>query len=295
MSALPTPQGLTERAKKLVHRIATAVDTDHGFSSMAHSIYDTAWVSMIVKKDGQGSRWLFPECFGFLLKEQNNSGEWSSFKSTDPARTPSADILVPDTIIHTLAGLLALCIHARVRDCTNGTLPYNMSCRISRAKRWLNAALQQWKVSETTHFGFQLLIPVLLQRLKDEEDISFTFPGEEELWSMYNTAANMDIEWLYTEKCKVPLLCYEGLLGKLDFARIGHQVSSEGLGALPASTAAYLMYAPTWSNMCEEYLRNVINNGSGRGTGGVASIFPLTTFESSWVGLIVDVLLRSMS
>jgi hypothetical protein len=147
-------------------------------------------------------------------------------------------------------------------------------------------------VSETTHFGFQLLIPVLLQRLKDEQGISFTFPGEEELLSMFNDARQMDIEWLYTEKCSVPLLCYEGFLGKIDFARIGHQISAEGLGAMPASTAAYLLYAPVWSNECEEYLRNVVYNGSGQGTGGVASIFPLTTFESSWVSFHFDSLLN---
>ncbi|KAJ6089136.1 hypothetical protein N7499_003983 [Penicillium canescens] len=292
---MSTTQDLTRRAKKLVHRIATAVETDHGFSSMAYSIYDTAWVSMIIKKGGKGPSWLFTECFDFLLEKQRGNGEWSSFSTTDSTRTPSASILIPDTIIHTLAGLLALCVHSQNRDCINGTLPYNLSSRISRAKESVNAQLQKWNVSETTHFGFQLLIPVLLQRLKDEQGISFTFPGEEELLFMFNDARQMDVEWLYTEKCSVPLLCYEGFLGKIDFARIGHQISAEGLGAMPASTAAYLLYAPVWSNECEEYLRNVVYNGSGQGTGGVASIFPLTTFESSWVRFHFDSLLSTQS
>ncbi|KAL2833006.1 hypothetical protein BDW59DRAFT_157147 [Aspergillus cavernicola] len=282
-TSMPTTQDLSQRATKLVHRIATAINTDHGVSSMAYSIYDTAWVSMIIKTGEKGPGWLFPECFDFLLKEQRSSGEWSSFSAADLARTPSSDILIPDILIHTLAGLLALCLHSQNRDCINGTLPYNILGRISRAKESANAKLQKWKVSETKHFGFQLLIPVLLQRLKDEQGISFSFPGEEELLSIYNAARQMDIEWLYTEKCSVPLLCYEGFLGKIDFARISHQISAEGLGALPASTAAYLLYAPIWSNECEEYLRNVIYNGSGQGTGGVAPIFPLTIFESSWV------------
>ncbi|KAL3472131.1 hypothetical protein BJX99DRAFT_266206 [Aspergillus californicus] len=282
-TSMPTTQDLTQRATKLVHRIATAVNTDHGFSSMAYSIYDTAWVSMIIKKGEKGPTWLFPECFNFLLKEQRSSGEWSSFSAADLARTPSSNILIPDILIHTLAGLLALCLHSQNRDCINGKVAHDILGRISRAKESVNAKLQEWNVSETQHFGFQLLIPVLLQRLKDEHGISFSFPGEEELLSMYHDALQMDIEWLYTEKCSVPLFSYEGFLGKIDFARIGHQISAEGLGALPASTAAYLLYAPVWSDESEEYLRNVIHNGSGQGTGGVAAIFPLTIFESSWV------------
>lgn len=53
--------------------------------------------------------------------------------------------------------------------------------------------------------------------------------------------------------------------------------------ASPSSTAAYLMYTSEWDNEAEDYLRHVIKDGPGRGTGAVPSAFPSTYFEYSWV------------
>ena len=53
--------------------------------------------------------------------------------------------------------------------------------------------------------------------------------------------------------------------------------------ASPASTAAFLMQSSVWNIDAESYLRNVIHNGSGKGNGGVPSVFPMPIFEITWV------------
>ncbi|KAL9062537.1 MAG: hypothetical protein Q9161_009791 [Pseudevernia consocians] len=51
----------------------------------------------------------------------------------------------------------------------------------------------------------------------------------------------------------------------------------------PASTAAYLMNTSQWDTGAETYLRKVIHEGQGRGSGGVPSVFPMPVFETTWV------------
>lgn len=82
-----------------------ALKDEHGsasrFGSFSGAVYDTAWLSMISKVD-QGHRDpLFPECFNYLLKSQQENGAWG------------ATAFPVDGILNSLAGLLALATRQR--------------------------------------------------------------------------------------------------------------------------------------------------------------------------------------
>ncbi|PTU16986.1 hypothetical protein P175DRAFT_0447141 [Aspergillus ochraceoroseus IBT 24754] len=275
-------RSLEERAQALLERIAPFISSKHGVSSMAYSIYDTAWASMVVKQENRRSRWAFPECFEFILRSQNNAGGWSSFTDPIPHNFYPDHVVIPDILVHTLAALLALCVHLRDKDKVESTIPEDISERIERGRVYAQQTLERWNVSQTSHFEFQLLIPTTLGLLSSE-GVVFDFPGKTLLYDLHKLALAMDVEWLYTEKNEVPLFSIEGWLAKLDFTRLTHQVSTEGIGASPASTAAYLIYGPEWSTECEEYLQNCIQHAAGSDRGGVPGIWPLTLFEPCWV------------
>lgn len=180
-------------------------------------------------------------------------------------------------------GLLALCRHLRFAASKGDNLvPDNTLSRIFRAKIFLDSKLNIWDLDRTVHFGFELLVPVLLQLLEDE-GLTFDFPAKAELLKRYETASNVDLSWLYDGPCRVPLFCLEAFIGKLDFSKLGHLLTKAGVTASPASTAAYLIYSPTWSDQGETYLRYVLNHGQAKGNGAVGGVFPLELFEPSWV------------
>ncbi|KAI9376183.1 terpenoid cyclases/protein prenyltransferase alpha-alpha toroid [Aspergillus egyptiacus] len=277
---------LVSRASELVHRIATEMKSKHGLSSMAVSIYDTSWLAMIPKKTGDSTQWLFPESFTYLLDHQGPDGGWDLLaQSTRTAQYPDS-LWIPDCIVHSLAGLLALCRHFRPAESAgeaNLPPPDDGLSRIFRAKRFLDSKLAALALDGITHFGFELLVPVLL-RLLEEEGVQFDFPAKEELSLKYEEASSIDMAWLYDGPCKVPLFCLEAFLGKLDFNRLSHLVTSTaGIAASPASTAAYLVHSEVWSDEAEEYLRHAVLHGQGAGDGSVGGVFPLEIFEPSWV------------
>ncbi|KAE8423113.1 terpenoid cyclases/protein prenyltransferase alpha-alpha toroid [Aspergillus pseudocaelatus] len=273
---------LVQRARDLVHRISKEVHSEYGLSSMAPSIYDTAWLALVPDKTAEQSRWLFPESFAYLLETQNPNGGWDPLEQSSRAVKYPDSLWLPDCIIHSLAALLALCRHFRLAGCQGSNIPEDALARIFHAKRFLDEKLAAWTLEGTTHFGFELLIPVLLQLLSDE-GLSFDFPVKEELLVRYEKASIIDLNWLYDGPCQVPLLSLEAFIGKLDFSKLEHLVSDGGILASPASTAAYLIYAPKWSEKCETFLRHVVTNGQGQGNGALGGVFPLELFEPSWV------------
>ncbi|KAL4942391.1 hypothetical protein BDV06DRAFT_235476 [Aspergillus oleicola] len=286
---MPAPL-LQHHAQALIRRIAAGMMTEHGMSSMSASIYDTAWVSMIPKPGVKGpNKWLFPESFAYILSFQNADGGWDHIGHDNDNGYPE-HLTVPDCILHSLAALLALIRHYRDdphalvemdgdKD-TGSSLTRGLS-RISNAKRYLDIKLKKLSMEKPTHFGFELLGPVLLTLLEGE-GLPFDFPAKKELISRYEKASNIDLEWLYKHKCRVPLFSLEGFIGKVDFSRLGHLVSPAGVCASPASAAAFLIYSPKWDDWCERYLRHVVNTGSGQGNGSVGGVFPLEIFEASW-------------
>ncbi|KAL2808541.1 terpenoid cyclases/protein prenyltransferase alpha-alpha toroid [Aspergillus granulosus] len=276
---------LVNYARKLVQRIATEVKSKHGLSSMAASIYDTAWLAMIRKESETGNQWLFPESFKYLLDHQEPDGGWDPLRQSTRTAPYPDDLWVPDCIVHSLAALLALCRRFRFASCTGGSdIPADGLPRIFRAKRFLDSKLSILKLEGITHFGFELLVPVLL-RLLAEEGVEFDFPVKDELLLRYEKASSENMDWLYDAgPCKVPLFCLEAFLEKLDFGKLSHLITpTAGITASPASTAAYLIHSKVWSDEAESYLRHVVRNGQGAGDGSVGGVFPLEVFEPSWV------------
>ncbi|PYI24701.1 hypothetical protein BO99DRAFT_448377 [Aspergillus violaceofuscus CBS 115571] len=232
---------------------------------------------MIINKSGDGSGWLFPESFAYLLESQGSDGGWDPLQQSTRSLGYPNSLWLTDCIIHSLAALLALCRHARGPDPPADVSP------ILGARSFLHQKLSIWTLEDITHLGFELLMPVHLLLLQ-EEGIKFEFPSKVKLFRKFQEASAVDLDWLYDEApCQVPLFSLEAYIGKLDFSRLSHLPTSSGVAASPASTAAFLIHFPRWSAQCEAYLRRIVIRGPGKGNGSVPRVFPLELFEPTWV------------
>ena len=266
---------LTERANNLVHRLADGCVQKHGFGQFSPTIYDTAWLALVQKHVNGESRWLFPECFQFLLDNQNENGTFG---------VCTTDI---DVILNTAAALIALLRHSKLSLDTD-PLPIDIDLRISRSREVLNARLASWDVETSDHVGFEILVPALLRFLEEEEvdGVCFEFPQKEALMVLnQKKLAGFNPHMLYGQHMTTLVHSMEAFVGQIDFGKVAHQKSFGSMMGSPSSTAAYLMNAPTWDEEAEEYLRNVIQFGKGQESGGVPSAYPTTVFEISWVSL----------
>ncbi|KAL8924393.1 MAG: hypothetical protein Q9172_002695 [Xanthocarpia lactea] len=239
---------------------------------MSLSIYDTAWLAMIIKEDDSQRSWLFPESFQFLLYQQLPSGQWESHACDS------------DGVINTMAGLLALIKHQQqpsVMGCP--CEPSDIAQRISNAVSALDRLLQVWDVSGTRNVGFEVIVPALLEYLS-AEGIIFRFPGYQSLQSLKTMKlAKFRPDILYTTEKTSVLHSLEALVGKIDFDRVSHHKTDGSMMASPASTAAYLINVTVWDHEAERYLRETVQNCHGKGSGGVPSAFPTPVFEMAWV------------
>ncbi|RAL17793.1 terpene synthase family protein [Aspergillus homomorphus CBS 101889] len=227
---------LKRRARELVAQLARDSKEEYGFSSMAPSIYNTAWLAIVERKSDGASEWLFPERFDYLLRTQNSDGGRDALKQSDQAFKYPSFFWLTDCILHSLAALLALCRHARIPD-----PPADISSRISHARKFLNHRSSAWSLQGITHFGYELLLPVLLRLLQKKEGTVFAFPCKAELLQDYDKASSVDLDWLYkNEPCRVHFFSLEAFIEKLGFSRLDHLVTPAGVTASPASAAAFL-------------------------------------------------------
>ena len=260
---------LDDLARILVQRLANGCN-DHSLGTVTVSIYDTAWVSMISKFDNGRSQWLFPECFHFLLGRQMPDGGWESYGSAD------------DRLLNSLAGLLALKRHRDELSLANQANISNYEARITVARAYIEAHLQDWDVEASIHVGFEILIPALLSML-EAKSIRFDFHGRRSLERL-NAIKLMkfDPEILYNSPGTLTH-SLEAFIGLVNFDRLKDHTIFGSMMASPASTAAYLMNSTSWDNEAETYIRRVVNEGSGKGNGGVPCVFPTPIFEVTWV------------
>ena len=260
------------KAGVLVAQLSRRFDQGYGIGSLSPAIYDTAWVAMVSKKVDGKSKWLFPECFQFLVKTQLENGGWPTYASE------------VDGLLNTLAATLALREHARAPEIEGSSLPDDIERRLSKATACLQCMLQSWNVESTVHVGFELLVPTLLQLL-EHHDVYFQFPGRAKLMSLNSQKLAMfDARILYSKHQTTLVHSLEALALSIDFDKVSHHTSSDGsMMASPSSTAAYLIYSQVWNDRAEEYLRAVIRSGEGNGGRGVPSAFPTTIFELTWV------------
>ncbi|GME64951.1 hypothetical protein AJ79_09819 [Neofusicoccum parvum] len=259
---------LQSRVRDLI-RLIPIENGDVGFMSCA--VYDTAWVSLVAKPTADGSRqWLFPECFRYVVGTQQPDGGWPAY---------AAGI---DGILNTAASLLALRAHqAEPRQITNYSAE-ELARRITAGTESLRAQLQAWDVTGCDHVGFEILVPTLLQLLKDQ-GIAFDFTGRATLMALNEKKlARFRPEFLYAPVKTTALHSLEAFVGRIDFDRVQHHKTFGSYMASPSSTAAVLIHASKWDEESEEYLRWTLASGAGQGGGGMPSAFPSTYFEITW-------------
>lgn len=264
---------LRDQAVSLVKRSGRDYDPKYAHGSMSCATYDTAWVSLVTKFLNGTRQWLFPECFRSLVDHQESDGSWGR---------QAAAI---DKILNTAAALLSLSRHAKeplqLFDIIEG---WDLEKRIERATQSLQHQLVEWDVASTTHVGFEIIVPALLDLLAGE-GIAFSFAARENL--IRARAAKLkhfDPGLLLYGKHQSTLLhSLEAFTGRIDYDKLAHHKVNGSFMASPSSTAAYLMNASSWDDEAEDYLRHVISRGSGYGQGSVPSAYPSSNFEYAWV------------
>ena len=260
---------LDSSARLLLQRVLSGCQ-HHDLGSATVAVYDTAWVSMISKVDQGQTRWLFPECFRFLLEEQMPNGGWGSFASRE------------DGLLNTMAALLAMKKHSKVSIAADQLDAPELDFSILRATNYVQANLQDWDVEASMHVSFEILVPALLSML-ELEHIQFNFPARHSLERLRNVKlSKFDPEKLY-ESPKTLLHSLEAFVGLVNYDRFARHKTFGSMMASPASTAAYLMHCSAWDDEAESYIRKVIQQGAGKGNGGVPSVFPTPIFEVTWV------------
>ena len=264
---------LDSEAAELVRKIAKSHSMGLHSDFFSSSIYDTSWVSMIIKSEGEKRCWLSPDSFTMLLRSQSDQGGWEQGNS---------DI---DMILNTMAGLLAMSWHQRCQfnDDHCDLMSNQLSKRISKAICWLGKKLEGWDIEASDQVGFEMLIPSHL-RLLERERIHFQFPASRRLEQL-NAAklAKFDPQMLYSDTRSTLVHSLEAFVGIIEFDKIGHHLNDGSMMASPSSTAAYLIFSTKWNDAAERYLRRVLSNGVGDDQGGLPSAFPSTVFETSWV------------
>ena len=260
---------LNDRAQSLVRDLADGCENGT-LGSATVAVYDTAWVSMVTKNVEGQDQWLFPECFQFLLDSQSNGGSWESYASLD------------DGILNTLAALLALKKHGNTATPESNIESSVLIVAISKAKKYLDEKLPDWDVDSGIHVGFEILVPALLAML-ETENMFFNFPGRLVLEKLRKAKlAKLDLQLIYGGQTTL-VHSLEAFIGDIDFDKLSHCKIFGSMMCSPASTAAYLMNTSQWDIETEIYLRKVIDEGQGKGNGGVPSVFPMPVFEATWV------------
>lgn len=204
---------LHKQAGALLASLAASCSAGQDFGNMSPSIYDTAWLSMLRRSEcseTDGSTWLFPECFDFILAQQKPCGAWESYS------TPF------DGIINTAAALLSLRIHLK-------TQPGNedWALRSERAEKALANMLSEWDMHSTEQVGFEILMTSLLSLL-EKEAVVIRFPQLKNLQSLRD--AKMSRLPLATLSRTASTLHHslEGLVGQIDFDRASQWLEPGG-------------------------------------------------------------------
>ncbi|KAG5960164.1 hypothetical protein E4U57_000255 [Claviceps arundinis] len=268
---------LTAWAKALTTRAFSSYHNYYGLCTASCQVYDTAWVAMISKTEDDVKKWLFPECFYYLLKTQSPDGSWGRLGTTQTAG-----------ILDTSAALLALLRHAKEPLQLMAISPNDISQRIERGFFSLQLQLSQWDdVEKSNHIGVELIVPALfsyLQRESENDSLVLDFPCKMTLECMHKEKmSQFNLSTLYAQRPSSALHSLEAFLGKLDFDRVSHHMYHGSMMASPSSTAAYLIGASQWSDEAESYLRHIVSNGAGHGDGGIPGTYPTTHFECSWI------------
>lgn len=262
-------RNLEAQARCLLETTVEGYDKTYSTGSMSCTVYDTAWASLVKKKVGCEEQWLFPESFYYLLETQSNDGSWGCVPTLSQI----------DGILSTAAALISLRRHeAEPLQLHNVS---RLHTRIHKAALSLRSQLAEWCVERTTHAGFEVIVPALLEMLGEAD---MDFPGMVKLERLKTEKlSKFRPALLYgPEKCTI-LHSLEAFIGGINFDKVAHHKLQGSMMASPSSTAAYLMNVSHWDDEAEAYLRHVIHAKTSSGISGVPSAYPSTYFEYSWV------------
>ena len=165
----------------LVQQALDGYDDTYGAGFMSCAVYDTAWVALISKSVKGQRKWLFPQCFEYLLATQAADGSWGS-------ETGSGSQI--DGILNTAASLLALARHRAEPLNLYDVKADDLDERISRAMISLSSQLSAWDVATTTHVGFEIIVPAMLDYLH-QQDPKMTF---EQACTRQSTLSTVDYQ-----------------------------------------------------------------------------------------------------
>lgn len=266
------------RINNLLSCILDDYNPSRGLGSMTCNVYDTAWVACVSKTVLGRPQWLFPSCFAYILNAQMPKGGWQ-------AHPNEGDADEVDGILSTMAALYCLVRHARnpyqLRYLHDAQFP----AKIENAVAHISKSLKDWRISECKAVGLEILLPSLLDLL-GTEGIHLEFPDKKAILDIrVQKLAKVRPEMLYESAPLALLHSLEAFHGNEDFSydRITHQTTGGSMMASPAATASYLIRSNQWNDEAEAYLRLVLSDGDGKGSGGVPSAYPTTNFEVAWV------------
>jgi len=160
--------------------------------------------------------------------------------------------------------------------------PSDLADRVDRATVFLTTKLADFDSHNTERVAFEILIPSMIDLL-ELEGISLQFPDAENLRQLNQIKMSKTNLALLYKYPSTMLHSLESFIGIIDFDKIGHHLVEGSMMGSPSSTAAYLMNVTNWDDNAESYLRAAIENGKRNGEGSVTNVFPISTFEFSWV------------
>lgn len=220
------------------------------------SAYDTAWVALVPKLDGEGPQ--FPATVRWIVDNQLPDGSWG-----DPALFSAYDRMT-----NTLACVVALTKWSlEPEKCKTGLsfLHENM---------WRLADEEQ----ESMPIGFEIAFPSLIQISRS---LGIDFPYDHPaLQSIYS---NREIKLKRIPKDmmhRVPTSILHSLEGMsdLDWAKLLNLQSSDGSFLYSPSATAYALMQ-TGDKKCFEYIDRIVKKFNG----GVPNVYPVDLFEHIWV------------
>ena len=271
------PSEMSSEAVGLLKTLTQDFGYGYGLGSMSCSVYDTAWISSISKPSGAGLRqWLFPSSFLYILHSQHADGGWHW-----PPQ--GAQECADGTLLSSLAALFAITQHIKH--------PYQLVRLQDEAGHCLKRGIEfvargLRRLGSPSHYsvGFDVLVPALLDLL-EKAGITFHFSNRQKLFQRRDAKLSR-VSVRQLDKMPSTLLhSLEALYGDAQFSfdTLCNRLVYGSMMASPSATAAYLMRCNEWDDSAEAYLRLVLSNGAGQGSGAAPSAFPSTNFELTWV------------
>ncbi|CAM0942797.1 unnamed protein product [Alopecurus aequalis] len=229
-----------------------------GDGEISISAYDTAWVALVKKMDGdKGPQ--FPSSIRWIIENQLSDGSWGD----------EAYFLVQDRMINTLACVIALKSWKIHED------KHAKGLSFIRENWW---KLEDKELDDWTLGGFEIIFPRLLEMAID---LGLEVPCDESALQDVFSRRDMKLARIPTDLLHNVhtslLLSLEGMKN-LDWKKILKLQCPDGsILSCPASTAYALMQ--TGDKKCLEFLDRI----NKKFNGGAPTIYPIDLFEQLWL------------